>query len=122
MAKSSFKVSTVLLMVVFAMTLSIPREAEAGKLTIAWPKWFWCFPECVVGESCFYKVHKYCRSEIPDASLLNCIVVALEWCDFQNFFINDMVLPPPHTADSNGNFSHILIFFIYLCKYLPFII
>lgn len=117
MARLSSKTSVVLLMVVFAMIASLPREAEAGKLTISWPKWFWCFPECVVGQSCFYKVHQFCRNEIPDASLLNCVVVALEWCDIENFFINDMVIPPspPRANSFYGSFSHFLISFFILC-------
>ncbi|KAH0449876.1 hypothetical protein IEQ34_020568 [Dendrobium chrysotoxum] len=104
MTKLSSKTSALLIMVVFAMISSLPREVESSKLTISWPKWFWCFPECVFGKTCFMNVHEYCRNELPNTSLLNCIVVALEWCDIEFFSINDLVLPPPPPrADSfNG--------------------
>ncbi|KAL0906393.1 hypothetical protein M5K25_024884 [Dendrobium thyrsiflorum] len=104
MAKLSSKTSAILVMVLFAMISSLPREAESAKLTISWPKWFWCFPECVFGKTCFMKVHEYCRNELPHTSLLNCIVVALEWCDIEFFSVNDLVLPPsPPSANSlNG--------------------
>ncbi|PKU74550.1 hypothetical protein MA16_Dca003753 [Dendrobium catenatum] len=107
MAKLSSKTSALLLMVVFAMISSLPREAESSKLTISWPKWFWCFPECVVGKTCFMKVHEFCRHELPDVSVLNCILVALEWCDIMFFDLNKMVIPPyPPSANSlNDNES-----------------
>ncbi|PKU59228.1 hypothetical protein MA16_Dca022590 [Dendrobium catenatum] len=98
-------------MVVFSMISSLPRDAESAKIPEIWPKWYWCFPDCVIGQTCFHRITQYCKHEMPFVSLLNCMVLALEWCDLNNFSINQLVPPPPPpTAKSfNGNFSFFFI-------------
>ncbi|KAH0466377.1 hypothetical protein IEQ34_006480 [Dendrobium chrysotoxum] len=104
MAMLSSKTSVLLLMVAFSMISSLPRDAESAKIPIIWPGWYWCFPYCVIGETCFSRMTKYCSYEMPYVSLVNCMVVALEWCDLNQFSINQLVpSPPPPTAKSyNG--------------------
>ncbi|PKA49164.1 hypothetical protein AXF42_Ash010849 [Apostasia shenzhenica] len=59
-------------------------SSSGTKIHLSWPKWFWCFPDCVIGETCFLRVYRFCRSHLPDAIVLNCILVALDWCDIMN--------------------------------------
>ncbi|KAG0476701.1 hypothetical protein HPP92_013075 [Vanilla planifolia] len=93
------KTSALLAIVLLAVLCGVPRETEAAKLAISWPKWFWCFPDCVIGETCFYRVYRYCRRELPWVIPLNCVCVGLDWCDLTHITPLDRYgLPPspPH--------------------------
>ncbi|CAA7388272.1 unnamed protein product [Spirodela intermedia] len=92
-------------MMVLLLTTAFPREAEANADEVAfaqikWPKWFWCFPECVFGETCFFHVYDMCFDVDPKAGWVICMLVALDWCDINHIHNNSsqcirLCDPPP---------------------------
>ncbi|KAK8914079.1 hypothetical protein KSP39_PZI023744 [Platanthera zijinensis] len=83
-------------MVAAGMIWSGARQAEAAKLAISWPKFDWCFPDCIIGETCFFHVWRYCKRILPNVTLFNCIVIAIEWCDIEiRFDVNKVLYMPP---------------------------
>ncbi|CAA6675516.1 unnamed protein product [Spirodela intermedia] len=60
-------------------------RSAACMIVLKW-FWFWCFPECVFGETCFFHDYNFCFDVDPIARWLVCILVALEWCDINHIF------------------------------------
>lgn len=87
------KVWSATYMVLLLLATALTREAEAttdevAAMQIKWPNWFWCFPECVFRETCFFHVYNLCFDVDPNAGWLVCMLVALDWCDINHIHNN----------------------------------